>query len=278
MHISLNRTKCFLAVATSAIASSLIAIAPSQAATLSSSRASFKLDNFSISPQEVSTFSNTNTNAVSLTGKGKSQSDAKANANFISDLTNTKNTFATNNSFSEVSGEGKDYFALGEGFAQVNGLSFLVGEGETLSFDFQGLLNLETSIDNPEIENATADGSIFFAIFDQESGETLDFFKVAGNISTPNNQDNFNIESSQNIFFNPNGKSTTTNFGGNQESAQANIGGFYSRKFTQSKTLGLVEFKSTRSRVSVPEPENAYFVFLGGFTLLIVAKRKAKFR
>jgi hypothetical protein len=278
MQISSTKIKGFLAVATSTIATSLIAIVPSQAATLSSSLANFKLDNFSISPKEVKALTTTDSNAVSLAGKGKANSDAIANANFITNLLNNKETFATNDSFSQANGDGKNYFAFGESFAQVTGLDFQVAEGETFSFDFQGFLNLKTSIDNPEIESAKARGLILLAIFDQDTGETLDFFNAAADISTPNNQDSFAISNSENIFFNPRGKLTNTSFGGNQESAQANIQGYYSRKFTESRTLGLVEFKSNRATVAVPEPQSIYSVLFGGFMLLVVAKKKGKFK
>jgi hypothetical protein len=278
MQISSTKIKGFLAVATSTIASSLIAIIPAQAATLSSSLANFKLNNFSISPKDVITFTDTDSNAVSLTGQGTASSDAIANANFITDLINTKETFATNDSSSQANGDGKDYSAFGESFAQVAGLAFQVAEGETFSFDFQGLLNLKTSIDNPEIESAKAKGSIWLALLDQNTGETLDFFNAVVNISTPNGKDSFVIENSKNIFFKPNGKSDSVSFGGNQEFVQADFQGYYSRKFTESRTLALVEFKSNYASVAVPEPESIYSVLLGGFTLLMIAKKKGKFR
>jgi hypothetical protein len=278
MQISSTKIKGFLAVATSTIATSLIAIIPAQAATLSSSLANFKLNNFSISPEDVITFTDTDSNAVSLTGQGTATSDAIANASFITDLINTQETFATNDSSSQANGDGKNYFAFGKSFAQVAGLAFQVAEGETFSFDFQGLLNLKTSIDDPEIETATANASIWLAIFDQGTGETLDFFNAVANLSTPNNQDSFAINNSKNIFFNPNGKSSNIRFGGNQESAQASIQGYYSRQFAESRTLGLVELKSNYASVAVPEPQSMYPVLFGGLTLLVVAKKKGKFR
>lgn len=50
--------------------------------------------------------------------------------------------------------------------AEVIGYNFLIGDGETFSFDFQGFLDLETSIDELQTESASAAGTLSLELYD----------------------------------------------------------------------------------------------------------------
>ena len=247
-------------LATPVMASSMLVALPSQAATFGSSEATFNIENFNRNPLGIRTITDTVTNAISTDGQVNANADA--NANFEVDP-NPALTFASNSSVSEAQGQGVSYLGEGQSFAGVIGYDFLVQPGETFSFDFNGLLDLKTSIDNPTAENATANGLLKFELYDNENNSLLDSFTIAGNLATPGNDDALDLKQSSSITLDPGQTSYNTSFGGTQEFAQAAVKGNYSRNFDKSTYLTLVETKTNQVRVQAPEPSTVLGLLFG---------------
>lgn len=277
MQKYLGLAKHFLLLTATAIASSLITAKPSQAATLASSVAGFKLENFSISPKDVETFTNTNTQAVSFNGQGQVNADAIANANFTT-IPDLSKPFANNISLSQATGQGKNYFGIAESDASVTGYNFQVAPGSTFSFDFMGFLSLETSIDNRKLEYAGANGLIKVLLYDQENGSLLDSLSIQGDIAVPSNKDSFTYNKSENFSLIPRNTSFNSSLTGIDKYVRADIKGYYSRKFAQGANVRLFELKSNRATVVVPEPNSNFALIFGTAAIIVIAKAKRSFR
>ncbi|AUB42412.1 PEP-CTERM protein-sorting domain [Nostoc flagelliforme CCNUN1] len=237
----------FLALATPAIATSILATSPSQAATIAYSESRFNINNFSSSPLSVRTLTDTVTEAIS-TG-GQVSADANAEAKFNVDANNS----ASNWSFSQAEGQGYGYTGSAESLAAIIGYDFTVDK--EFSFDFSGLFKLETSIDDALTERANARGQFLYELYDSETRELLDSFKIYGNLSTIGNNDAFVFEPSSSITLDSSGTSIDKSFGGTKEYASTNFKGKYSRTFEKLTHLTLIESKSNQVNVyTVPEP------------------------
>jgi hypothetical protein len=272
MQRYLGLVKHFLLLATPAIAT-LIASVPAQAATLASSEAKFQLQNFSINPERIFTDTGTFTETISPSGIGGATAEASAEANFDT-LDNPRQTSATNTSFSKVTGERADDAAIAESIAGTIGYNFLVPKGGTFSFDYNGFLELLTSIDNPVEESAVSEGLVSLTLYDEKDGSLLDSISLEGKIATPNNGDFITYKNAGN--FSIANALTQNSFGGIEEFARTNVSGRYSRMFASETSLRLVEFKSNRAAVAVPEnTSNIGLVMVGG-VMIIVAKIKRK--
>ncbi|MEH2377913.1 MAG: hypothetical protein V7K27_03265 [Nostoc sp.] len=236
--------KNFLLLATSAIASSMLATLPSQAATFSSAQTEVAFTRFNQSPSQTTT--DVNTTAIVIAQNGILQALANAEGLFIVDPTEVSSS-----SLSEALGAGSNYLGLAESQAQVIG-SFVVNPGTPFYFDFTATLNLLTAIDNPPAESAKATGAISFALVDTASQSILDIFSLIGNLSTPGNNDFLAIQYGGNLTFsNP---VTNYNFGGQQEYATAYVQGSLQRSFANTTTVSLIELMSTGATVTAPEP------------------------
>jgi hypothetical protein len=242
--------KRFLALATPAIATSIFATLPSQAATLAYSESRFNINNFSSSPLDVRTLTDNVTTAIS-TG-GQVTADANAEAKFNIDANNS----ASNLSFSQAQGQGDGYTGSAESFAAIIGYDFIVDK--EFSFDFSGLFNLKTSIDDAVTERANARGDFLYELYEYSDNgnlNLLDSFKISGNLSTIGNNDAFVFEPSSSITFDSNQTSIDKSFGGTQEYALTSFQGKYSRTFDKSTRLLLIESKSNQVSVyTIPEP------------------------
>jgi hypothetical protein len=265
--------KRILLLVTPAIATSMLAASPSQAATFGSSEATFNIENFNRNPLDIRTITDTLTNTIS-TGSPVN-ANANANANFKVDP-NYALTFASNSSISKAQGQGSSYLGEGQSFAAVLGYDFLVQPGETFSFDFNGLLNLKTSIDNPKAENATANGLLKFELFDSTTNTVLDSFSIVGNLATPGNGDALEFKQSGSITLDPNQTSFNKSFGGTQEFAQVAVKGKYSRTFDKLTYFTLVETKTNQVRVQAPEPSAILGLLFSCGMLGMSWKRKRK--
>ncbi|WP_414582137.1 PEP-CTERM sorting domain-containing protein [Scytonema sp. PCC 10023] len=260
-----------LLLATPVMASSILVASPSHAATFGSSEATLNIENFNRNPLGIRTITDTVSNAIST----DAQVNANANANAYFEVDpNSALTFASNSSSSKAQGQGASYLGEGQSFAGVLGYDFLVQPGETFSFDFNGLLDLKTSIDNPTAENATANGLLQFALYDSENNSLLDSFTIAGNLATLGNDDALEIKQSSSITLDPGQTSYNTSFGGTQEIAQAAVKGNYSRTFDKSTYLTLVEIKTNQVRVQAPEPSTVLSLLFGCGILGMTRKRK----
>ena len=238
-----------------------IAASPSLATTLAFSEARFEIDNFSHNPLDVLTFTDTDT--VTIATSGQVTADANAFATFINNP--FESPFANNSSFSTTNGEGSNYSGLARSFAAVIGYNFFVEEGETFSFDFNSSLDLEASIDNPEIESAIANGTLSFNLYNSNDSNNmmlLDSFTISSNLNSVNgySQDS---QASTNITLNSDLELTSA--GDTPQSASNLIDGQFSRYFDSSTDLTLIETKENEASVfAVPEPRNALGFILFG--------------
>ena len=259
-------TKGFLLLLTPCIASSILAASPSQAATLARSEGVLEFTRFSQNPSGTGTATNTNT--VTIANNGMVNAFANAEATFI-----VAPPTASNLSLSLAFGEGRDYLGLAESEVTVIG-NFDVDANTPFSFDFKSNLKLETSIDNSQAENARAAGDISLALLDTASNSTIDFFSLMGNLTTPGDDDFIAYQKSNNISLgNP---VTTSNFGGNQESATASVQGFLQRYFDSKTSLTLIEVKRNQARVTAPEPSTCLALLFSCGVIGVASKGRRK--
>lgn len=252
----------FLLSLTSIVASSAIASSSVIAATVASSKAAFDLENLSHRPDTTSTLTDIDGFTKASPGGGTVRNLAQSNALFPSQAIT-----ASSNSFSSAFGEGSNYLGKVLSEARVRG-TFFIEAGESFSFDFVGSLDLESSIDNSQIESATAAGNLSFLLLDN-TNSNLDEFLLFGNLSTPDATGDFlGFESSDNITLTDN--SQTTSFGGNEEFASASVQGSFERLFSRQTALTLIEVQTNNVSVaarpvSVPEFDFSfgYLVFSG---------------
>ncbi|NEP32156.1 hypothetical protein [Moorena sp. SIO3B2] len=247
----MNKTiaKKFLLFAT--VTGSVLAAAPSLAATFALSKGSFDFRNFSTDPLEVVTMSEADTFVIS-TG-GEVIVEANAESNFNPDSPDPLQR-ARNKSLSTAEGEGSNYRGIAESFAGLIGYNFFVDAGETFSFDFNGFLDLITMIDNPPAESASAEGTVVFELYDTNDLSTpIDFFALSGNLETLGYDDFLVSAHSDNVFaYND----FTKLFGGTEEFALADVQGYYERTFETATYLTLVEAKTNKVTVKAPESSN----------------------
>jgi hypothetical protein len=254
-----------LLLATPMVASSILATSPSQAATLAFSKGALNFTRFSQSPTATST----DTKALVIgTDKAMATAFADAEATFI-----VSPPTASNSSLSLALGKGRDYLALAESEATVIG-NFDVDANTNFSFDFLGNLRLATSIDNPPAENARAFGDISFALFDTNNNSLLDFFSVAGNLTTEGDDDFIAAQKSDNVTFINRG--SNFNFGGKQEFIAASFGGSLQRYFPNQTNLTLIEVKRNQAIVKAPEPSTSLALILCGGVVSVILKRRRK--
>ncbi|NET65719.1 MAG: hypothetical protein F6K63_15520 [Moorea sp. SIO1G6] len=249
--MKMNKTiaKKFLLFAT--VTGSVLAAAPSLAATFALSKGSFDFRNFSTDPLEVVTLSEADTFVIS-TG-GEVIVEANAESNFNPDSPDPLKR-ARNKSLSTAEGEGSNYRGIAESFAGLIGYNFFVDAGETFSFDFNGFLDLITMIDNPPAESASAEGTVVFELYDTNDLSTpIDFFALSGNLETLGYDDFLVSAHSDNVFaYND----FTKLFGGTEEFALADVQGYYERTFETATYLTLVEAKTNKVTVKAPESSN----------------------
>lgn len=247
-----------LCLTTSLLVGSTVLSTPSRAATFASSTAEFSFSDFSQSPFETVTSTDTDSVARAIDGVVEADSDANASFKVV------RSPFARNSFFNEASGEGVDYEGFAESEASILG-SFSVAANSTFSFDFSGFLKLLTEIDNIATESANAFGGIAFGLFDVTNPDVspleLDFFELFGNLNTPGDGDFLEFNTSEFVALGPLNRST--NFGGNEEAAIASITGSYRRYFERDTVITLFEIKqgaatvnSQPEQVSVPEPSS----------------------
>jgi hypothetical protein len=226
---------------------------PAIAATFASSEAKVNLDNFSHAPTDISTL--TDTQVIAIATNGNVTADAEAEANFTANPFGT--TEANNYSWSQTEGDGRRYVGLAESFAAIIGYDFIIEAGDTFDFDFMGFLDLETSMDNLPGEYATAEGMISLDLYDTTNPGNwllLDSFELSGILDTLGESDDLDYQFSDNFTLNPSNTALNTDFGGQEELAEAVIDGSYSKTFNSLTKLMLVEAKINQAQVqAVPE-------------------------
>lgn len=278
MKQKLGLTKSSVLFISTLVTSLGIAVSPSMAVSLSTSRSLFTIDNYSQSPDLTilpgdrdeaiadtitSVFTNgilTSATAItSVTGRNVI-ADALALASFSKDPLSSFN-FTSN----VASGEGNTYFGLAQSEAKVAG-DFSIKAGETFSFDFTAFLELYTQLENPFGEIATSSGELSLVLFDIANQTVLDSFSVFSKIVTsayaqPSEDVLPVYDKSQNInidFIN------NLNVGSiDQESVTALFEGSYQRTFNSDTRVLLIETKTNLVTVEAPEPSNTLALLFG---------------
>ncbi len=238
----LRVTRIVASLATLIGTSTLLAV-PGWAATFSSAEATFQITNFSALPLGVTALDDANTQAIAPDGLVKSKADA--DALFLTDALNQSRSQANGLSSSVVSGSGNSYAGLAQSIAQVVGYSFQIERGETFSFDFNNALNLQTSIDQPGLETATAIGTIGLKLFDAADPNNLtllDFLTISSNLGTPGTSDALTVDQSNGITFSSKQTLLNSSLEGKQVSASASVQGSLSHFFANPTSLFLVEY------------------------------------
>lgn len=284
----LGLAKSFLSLVTPIVTSSAIAplilsisVSPSLAATLASSEARFNIDNFSHNPLGIQSLTAARTVAIATSGQVTAENEVFST---IEVNPSPRSTFIDNSSFSRANGDGDNYFGLADSLTEVIGYNFLVGMGETFSFNFKGFLNLETSIDSPQTESASAAETLSLQLYDSTNEGNwipLDSFGLSGALTTLGNGDFLSSNNSASISLDPRRTSFVTSFGETKEFAKASVQGDFSRAFDSSTSLTLVEAKSSQASVAVsavPEPSSTIASLLLGLTALGYKIRSKAFR
>jgi hypothetical protein len=150
-----------------------VGIAPSSPAIIAGYAAAVTIDNFSHTPNETGTFTNTYTQTTA--NSGSVISEDPADTVFIS---NSHALLAANLSQSKVQGDGNNYSSLAQTQAAAIG-DFAIDAAETFSFKFQTVLALLTSVDNRQSERSSARGSRSFGLINTVTNIRLDSFQLA---------------------------------------------------------------------------------------------------
>jgi hypothetical protein len=245
-----------ISLVTSIATSTLLAI-PAWAFTFSKSEGTFQINNFSHFPFDVQTFQDSNTQAIALDGIVRT--NANANASFFTDQLNPLSSQANGFSSSLVNGEGNSYLGLARSIAEITGYQFQIQSGETFSFDFSAALNLEITVDQPDVEKAGAIGLIGLGLYDASAplnSAPLEFLAISGNLGIPDSRHSLDINQSSGITSHSTQSSLDNFLGSNQASASASasVQGRLSSYFASPASLTLVKFSSNEAMAAVPEP------------------------
>jgi hypothetical protein len=264
-------TQKLLTACVPAIATSVLFGASAEAATFAFSRAEVIFGDFNLAPESQATSTNTNTNTVAIDGVVTANSDAEA-------VFLPEPPVGGNFSVSQVTGKGAEYSGEAQSLARVVGL-FLIPQDATsgvFKFNFSAGLILETAIDDPSLEQTTANGTVEFAIFagsDPTALSLVDSFTLAGGLNSANGSDfltkskTVSLSVSQPVF--------STLFGGLNESAIAVIDGSYERTFDVGTYITVVETKINDANAqAVPEPATILATALAGTTGVVLKRRK----
>ncbi|BAZ17152.1 hypothetical protein NIES4071_90300 [Calothrix sp. NIES-4071] len=251
-------------LAVSLLVATVSATSPGLAATVSFSRGEIQFD-FSQSP--IVTQTNANTSAVSIFGGGRVLTTSDAIA-----FVGTEAPQGSGYSQSLGQGGDGDHIGVAESQAFLRA-TFDVAENTPFFFDFAAILNLVTSIDTSNKEDAIAYGNVVFELLDINENRLLDFFVLESYLAANKDDDFIIFDASDNLIIND--SAAEFNFGGNQEFARGFVSGGSGYSFTQPTTLVLSAYTKNRALVQVAEP-SFVFALLLVFAISIAFKLKYK--
>ena len=274
-------------MATPIIATSTSAF-PIQAATLAFSYGELYLTNFSESFSIIESENNADTNAFADGGIVTVENQA-----IIEIEIDSSKAFIF--AISSALGQSKDYFGLVETDGRII-LNFDVSARKTFSFNFTSAIDMETSIEDPSVESASAIGEISFFLYDTTGipketlsdfltnllsntsnsieKSSLDFFSLFKNINTLGDNDLITSEKSQNVTISSEYSKSSTE--GKQEFATASIKGSFKRYFDNPANVTLVAFRTTQSRITAPEPSDTLALLSVVGLVGVASKGKSK--
>jgi hypothetical protein len=246
--VSMNpklKTVLVLAVSMMPIGVSAVSIQSASAATFAYANAAVNFTSFSHDPSSVDAFA---IQQVTTTGGAiaKTKEDA-----FFCTPSDCQKSIAGNYSTSAANGIGSsNYYGFAQSNAGIVGYEFLIGAGETFSFNFNALLQVGTRTDRQPGERAFASSNISFQIF--EGTELLDELILSGTAENANQKAQLTLsDSSSNFSFFD--SDLTSNVRRNRP-ASIFLKGLFSRTFDHDTNISLVETKYTEAIVAVPEP------------------------
>ncbi len=266
MNKNLRLIQTFFLVTAPILASSVLNISPSKAATFGYSNSEAEFYNFSDIPSNVAT--STDTYTFTDGNGGSVVAESQADAEFFQLL-----PLAFNSNLSVAYGENQDYLGLAESQSEIIS-NFDIEAGTNFYFDFWTFLDLETSIDNPPAENARASGDISFFLFDIDNNTVLDYFSFAGNLVTEGDNDFVAFEKSDNV--NVRQAEADGDSGGKEEFLIAYVEGSVDRYFASETNVALIEVKQNRVRVTAPEPSISLALLVSSGVIGVVLKRRRK--
>ncbi len=234
---------------------------PVEAASIAFSQISTQLNNFSHQPNITQTFTDTTTSAIALTNSSSS-SIAQAKANFF-----VEPTLTIGEILSIATGEGSNYFSSAQSEAQIIG-DFAVESGDFFSFEFTAAINSLTLVDNlSSNESASAAGELSFLLVDTLNPNLVyDSFLLTFNSSLPDASNLLNVQTSENFLLASSSLSSSSELTKNVSTAV--LQGSFSYQFDNSTNVSLVQNKTNKGSVAVPEPKallgSLFFVGLIG--------------
>lgn len=267
-------------VATTSLVSSLfIANKPALAATFSFSETILELNNFSVSPQNP--FADSSTKAVAISGGNGDVVQANAEGSLFFEA-DSDSAFINTDLYTDVSGEGDDFFGFGESSSLAIG-SFSIDPNQILSFDFNLNLYAFNEVDRLLNSSVSTFSGVEFLLFDDITNNLIGDFTAITNLDTNLaeniNNDFISVEGSENVFFEG---SSVEDFEGNIESAELFLEGSFEQFFNNTTQVRLEVASLNRSCVQapltddpctkVPEPDNAIILILGFLGLGLVSR------
>lgn len=153
---------------------------PAEAATFTYSEASLRIEEFSILPQNPN--ADSARNAVAFTGNNDSVANSNADGT-LEFVIEGDNSFLNLDFASDASGNGSNYFSIGQNDAFASS-TFFVDRHEVLSFDFAVSLALENIIDNELNGSINTFSGVSFALFDDTNNIFIGDLRAIGNLDT----------------------------------------------------------------------------------------------
>jgi hypothetical protein len=236
-------------------------VSPGFAATFANAQTLTSIFEFSHTPTNIATFTDTQT--VAIARRGFAATFASANANFDVDSClepSTCLTEATSYSEAQALGNGQEYLGLAKGTAILAGYQFQISENSEFYFEFYSILNLEVSQNLISKEFAKARNNIGFYLFEDSSQTLLDFLTLNSSLNSANQYD-VSIQHSNgfNLF-----SSSLNQVGGNLVSNSLLLSGLYSRQFNQPQSLTLMTVQVSSTIVEAPEPSTSVCLLVFG--------------
>jgi hypothetical protein len=238
--------------------------APTQtlAATLSKSAADSKIFCFSHKVESVVADGVTDTSVEG--NKDHAQANATVDAKY-----NKVTNVATNTSQADAHGTGTGYIGNASSQVAFQEINFSVGAGDRFQFNFDTMLNVLATADQPTHETAQAQGKIAFALYEVGANGNLklvDDLNLFGT-ATATQPTAFQLNAGQDFHVSQ-----------RQQSNQLFLSGLFSHQFGHAAHLRLVESKqnavtiAAMDKTSAPEP--ATLLALVGVTGLAVRTRR----
>lgn len=233
-------------------------LAPTQAATIASSQASFKMKNFSSRPLNVNTSAFTVTFTQAEEGEIIAEADAEVFFSMI-------DPFAISETRSFASGQGNNFFGLADSKTEILG-NFLVNRNNNFSFDFDGFLNLATATKSSASRAATAAASISWLLINNTPNtepSIVGFFDVFAQLDTVGDNDIFiSPQNSDNVALNFLNSATNISPTNNTEFINTEFAGLLNTSFTNPTFLTLLEIQNTFVAVEKTPESNSILSIL----------------